>query len=74
MVKAGALAALYSTPLQIGRQAAELLIAHGTHLPLPATPSKFSIDINRSVADAFGLRLPEESDLFQKLLASEVNP
>lgn len=74
MVKAGALAALYSTPQQIGRQAADMLITHGARLPAPSGPSKFSIDINRSVADALGLRLPEESDLFQKLLASEVTP
>lgn len=74
MVKAGALAALHSTPQQIGRQAADMLITNGARLPAPSGPSKFSIDINRSVADAFGLRLPEESDLFQKLLASEITP
>lgn len=70
MVKAGALAALYSTPAQIGRQAGALVSVHGNRLPPPRGPSEYSLTINQSVADAFGLRLPEESDLFQKLLTS----
>lgn len=74
MVKAGALAALYSTPQQIGKQAAALIIERGTRLPAPATPREFSIDINQSVAEAFGLRLPEETDVFHKLLAGEGTP
>jgi putative tryptophan/tyrosine transport system substrate-binding protein len=70
LVKAGALAALYSTPAQIGRQAGALVSVHGNRLPPPRGPSEYSLTINQSVADAFGLRLPEESDLFQKLLTS----
>jgi len=68
LVKAGALAALYSTPAQIGRQAGALISVHGNRLPPPRGPAEYSLTINQSVADAFGLRLPEESDLFQKLL------
>ncbi len=74
LVKAGALAALHTTPSQIGRQAGDLIQTHGARLPAPSMPTRFSVDINKSVADAFGLRLPEESDLFQKLLASENTP
>jgi len=70
LVKAGALAALYSTPAQIGRQAGALISVHGNRLPSPRGPSEYSLTINQSVADAFGLRLPEENDLFQKLLTS----
>jgi len=70
LAKAGALAALYSTPTQIGRQTGALISAHGNRLPPPRGPSEYSLTINQSVADAFGLRLPEETDLFQKLLTS----
>jgi len=70
LTKAGALAALYSTPAQLGRQAGALISVHGTRLPPPRGPSEYSLTINQSVADAFGLRLPEETDLFQKLLTS----
>jgi ABC-type uncharacterized transport system substrate-binding protein len=69
LVKAGALAGLYSTPAQIGRQAGEQVSTHGNRLPPPGGPVEFSLSINQSVADAFGLRLPEEADLFQKLLS-----
>ena len=68
--KAGALAALYSTPAQIGHQAGELIRSQGNRLPPPGGPLEYSLTINQSVADAFGLRLPEEAELFQKLLSS----
>jgi len=70
IAKAGALVALYSTPAQIGRQAGALLSTHGARLPPPRGPAEYSLNINKSVAEAFGLRLPEESELFQKLLTS----
>lgn len=70
LVKAGALAALYATPSQIGRQAGRLISTHGNRLPPPRGPAEFALSINQSVADALGLRLPEESDLFQKLQSS----
>lgn len=72
LVKAGALAALYSTPAQIGRQTGEMIVARGNHLPSPTGPSEFSLSINHSVANTFGLRLPEEAELFQKLLVGGV--
>lgn len=70
LAKAGALAALYSTPAQIGRQAGALISTHGNRLPPPRPPAEYSLTINQSVADAFGLRLPDEADLLQKLLTS----
>lgn len=70
IAKAGALVALYSTPAQIGRQAGTLLSTYGARLPPPRGPAEYSLNINKSVAEAFGLRLPEESELFQKLLTS----
>lgn len=70
LTKAGALAALYSTPAQIGRQAGEAIAARGSRLPPPSGPYEFSLSINKSVADTFGLNLPDEAELFQKLLSS----
>lgn len=70
LTKAGALAALYSTPAQIGRQAGEAIAARGSRLPPPSGPYEFSLSINKSVAETFGLNLPDEAELFQKLLSS----
>lgn len=74
LVKAGALAALYSTPAQIGRQTGATINARGTRLPAPTGPQEFSLSINSSVADAFGLNLPDETEVLQKLLSNESEP
>jgi len=65
-VKAGALAALYSSDEQIGRQVASILTRAGLdkpgalvadlRLPKPEYPNDFSIEINRSVAYSFTIR------------------
>jgi len=60
-VNAGALAALHSTPPQLARQTAEMIVAHGTSLPNPTGPSQFAIAINSNVAQSLGLTLPDES-------------
>lgn len=70
LTKAGALAALYSTPAQIGRQAGQTIASRGNRLPPPSGPYEFSLSINKSVADTFGLNLPDEAELLQKLLSS----
>jgi putative tryptophan/tyrosine transport system substrate-binding protein len=67
LTRAGALAALYSTPAQIGRQAADVINARGARLAPPLRPTEFSVSINKSVADSFGLNLPDEAELLQKL-------
>ena len=66
-VTAGALAALYSTPAQIARQAAELIEQPGT-LPVIVYPSQFAIAINANVAQALGLNVADEASLRQRLL------
>ena len=66
-VTAGALAALYSTPAQIGRQAAELIEQAGT-LPVIVYPAQFAIAINANVAQALGLNVTDEASLRQRLL------
>lgn len=66
-VTAGALAALYSTPAQIARQAAELIEQAGT-LPVIVYPAQFAIAINANVAQALGLNVADEASLRQRLL------
>jgi ABC-type uncharacterized transport system substrate-binding protein len=73
-VKAGALAALYTTPTQIAGQTAELIL--GT-APLPAgaiSPSMFAISINQNVAQALGLGVPDEITIRQGMLAERESP
>lgn len=68
-VRAGALAAVYSTPEQIAQQAAQwidTLLEHaGRVLPAPAHPQYYSVAVNQQVARSLGLRVPQESTLLQ---------
>lgn len=61
LVNAGALAALYTTPAQIGQQAGELITQHGGALPAPAYPGQFTVLINRPVAEALNIEVRDES-------------
>ena len=71
-VRAGAVLALYSTPEQIGQQAAELarVVLSGGSLPPPAFPAAFEVDVNEHVARSLGLRLDEDA-LRERLLRLE---
>jgi putative tryptophan/tyrosine transport system substrate-binding protein len=66
-VKAGALAAVYSTPEQIGRAAAEMTLSARTDtgwaLPAPRYPAYYNVAVNRQVGRSLNLSLPDESDL-----------
>lgn len=68
---AGALLSLYSSPAQIGRQAAEWVksaMQSGTvHLPPPAYPAYFNISINEQVARSLGFALPPADELEKHL-------
>ncbi len=72
-VDAGALLAVYSTPEQIGHQAAQLLsslpIAKAVLLPAPSYPKYFMISVNRRVATSLDLSLDSENALQHKLEA-----
>lgn len=74
-VKAGALAAVFSTPAQIARQAAEIvrqaLASQQNLLPEPQYPKYFSVDINRQVARSLGINVGEENLIYEKLLKLE---
>jgi len=65
MTRAGALLSLHSSPAQIGRQAAESVIAslQSGRLPPPAHPAYFSISVNEQVARSLGYTLPPEAEL-----------
>ena len=72
-VRAGALAAAYSTPRQIGQEAAQVArqLWRGGALPTPRYPRNFSIAINRPLAESLGLNLPDEAAVQQRLQALE---
>ena len=73
-VDAGALAAVYSSPEQIGSQAARIIKTMAKSgawiLPKPQYPEYFSVKINRNVARSLGLILPEETVALQQLIAA----
>lgn len=70
-VTAGALAAVYSTPAQIGQQAGEIIRRYfqtgGGALPPPQYPKYFSVSVNYQVARSLGLALDNEAALLGKI-------
>jgi ABC-type uncharacterized transport system substrate-binding protein len=70
-VNAGALAALHTTPAQIARQTADMILSHGTSLPAPTGPNQFAIAINSNVAESLNLSVPDEATLRRAMLASK---
>lgn len=68
-VNAGALAALHTTPAQIARQTADMIVSNGTNLPPPVGPNQFAIAINPTVAQALGLNISDESAIRRAMLA-----
>lgn len=74
-VKAGALAAVYSTPEQIGRQAGELvgkMVGSGKKtLPSQQYPKYFSVEINHQVARSLGIKTMASARVEERLRASE---
>lgn len=73
-VRAGALAALYTSPAQIGAEAAEVIsravAGKSILLPLPRYPKDFSISINQQVARSLEIIVEDESILYEKLRRS----
>ncbi|UTW11377.1 ABC transporter substrate-binding protein [Marinobacterium rhizophilum] len=68
-VEAGALAAVYSTPAQIGRQTGELLreLDLSAPLPPPTYPKYFNVSNNPIVARTLNLSAPDNEALRQQL-------
>jgi ABC-type uncharacterized transport system substrate-binding protein len=75
-VKAGALASVFSNAKQLATQAAEIAInsqKHTKSLPPPVVPKYFSVIINRQVQRSLNLKLADENDIYQQLLALEAS-
>jgi ABC-type uncharacterized transport system substrate-binding protein len=78
-VKAGALAAIYSTPEFIGKQTGEVIsqlikqnLSQNKALPLPRVHAKyFSISVNKRVSRSLGLPVIDEDSLEKDLLQIE---
>ena len=74
MTRAGALLSLYSSPAQIGRQAAEWVRNALNNMPVrlssPAYPAYFDISINEQVARSLGFTLPPEDELEKRMEGS----
>lgn len=71
-VKAGAIAAVFSVPEQIGQQIAEIIQRMGPdrRLPPPQPPLYFSVGINTQVARSLGISLDDEATLNNKLISA----
>ena len=70
--RAGALAALYSTPAQLGAEiggAVARWLPAGGPLPPAGPASGYSLTVNRQVAFSLGLSLPPDAVLLQRLRA-----
>ena len=70
-VSAGALAALYTTPAQLGRQTADILLASSSGLPPASYPTQFAVAINHDVAHALGLNIPDEATVRQNMFSTK---
>jgi len=74
-VRAGALAAVHSTPEQIGRQLAEMLVSFersgGAELPAYKYPDYFDVAINYQVAASMGLHIDDEDTIKALLLQQQ---
>jgi putative tryptophan/tyrosine transport system substrate-binding protein len=74
-VRAGALAAVFSTSKQLAKQAAEIAIKSRpspSELPPPQFPKYFSIMLNYQVARSLNIPLMDEDEILKKMLESDV--
>ncbi len=74
LAKAGALAALYTTPQQIGRETAEFLNRYGADGSFPAVMSMaryFEVALNPWVARSLHVDVPGEEELSRRLHGQE---
>lgn len=72
-VRAGAFAAVFSTPQQMGLQAGEIARAYLRNpvLPAPQYPRNFSVAVNRQVSRSLGLEPDEDTVLRDRIQRSE---
>ena len=73
-VRAGALAAVYSSSKQLAKQAAEIALESQQApnlLPPPQAPKYFSIMLNYQVARSLNIALKSDEEIYQKVLAAD---
>jgi len=73
-VKAGAIAAVYSEPVQISEQAARITGNYFQSSAFTQTifyPDEFSISVNNKVARSLGIRLPENTSIIKQIKKAE---
>ena len=72
-VRAGALLGLYSTPAQIGEQAAEAIhaVLAGGGLPPPQASRRFEVGINQNVANSLGIELDPAAEIAARISRRE---
>jgi len=73
-VEAGAVAAVYSSPRQLGRQTGDFLSRYNAEdgpLPVAQAPRYFSVISNRVAARSLQLRLPSDEVLAERLREAE---
>ncbi|MDP1658891.1 MAG: ABC transporter substrate binding protein [Methylotenera sp.] len=73
-VRAGGLAAVYSSSKQLAKQAAEIAIKSQqapSELPLPQAPKYFSIMLNYQVARSLNIPLQDEETIYKKMLGPD---
>ena len=68
-VRAGALAAVFTTPAQAGTQAGELTrtLLRGASVPPPQYPKAFTVSINRQLARSLGLEVDDEAQVRERM-------
>jgi ABC-type uncharacterized transport system substrate-binding protein len=73
LVQSGALLGLYTTPAQLGEEAAIWISESWSRgefrLGTPRHPKRFTISVNRTVARSLDISLPSEAELAQRLEA-----
>ena len=73
-VRAGAIAAVYSSSRQIGKQAAEIALTsqkEANVLPPPQVPKYFSVMVNYQVARSLNLVLKSDEEIYQNVLTAD---
>lgn len=72
LVRAGALAGVYTTRSQFVEEAADCIaqLQSGARPPAITLPKRFSVGVNQSVAHALALEVPDEAQLQRALVAT----
>ena len=74
-VKAGAMAAIFSTPKLLAKQAVEQVALMkdkpSTAMPTPLNPQYFSVEVNRQVARSLGVEVADSNAITEQILKYE---